>query len=66
MEQQAFTIPEFLSLYRIGRSTAYAEIKAGRLKIVKIGRATRITLPNAKEWLQALEAETSGQREVAQ
>ena len=34
----AFSIPEFCAAVGIGRSRAYEEIKAGRLRILKCGR----------------------------
>jgi hypothetical protein len=36
----AFSISEFCSICSIGRTTCYAEIKAGRLETVKVGRRT--------------------------
>ena len=53
MEQQAFTIPELMAIYKIGRTKLYDEIAAGRLKCYKIGRATRAsrrTPGSGKSW----------------
>jgi predicted DNA-binding transcriptional regulator AlpA len=52
--RRAFSIPEFCSRYGVGRSTAYNEIKAGRLKIRKCGRRTIITDEDGEEWLRSL------------
>ena len=41
---------EFCSRYRIGRTTAYREVAAGRLKIRKLGSATRIARADAEAW----------------
>ena len=37
----------------IGRTRAYAEIAAGRLKTMKFGRNTRIARTDADAWLEA-------------
>ena len=47
------TIKEFCTQYSISRSTAYVEMKAGRLKMQKIGRSTRISESAAAAWLKA-------------
>lgn len=53
---RAFSIPEFCRRYGIGRTNAYHEIAAGRLRAVKVGRRTLITLDAAEAWLAALPA----------
>lgn len=50
----AHTLPNFCQRYAIGRTKAYAEIKAGRLKARKNGRITVITEADAQEWLANL------------
>jgi excisionase family DNA binding protein len=52
--QRALTIDEFCRRYGIGRTSAYAEIAAGRLRAVKVGRKTLIIVDDAEEWLAAL------------
>jgi excisionase family DNA binding protein len=47
------TIEQFAESYGIGRTRAYAEIAAGRLKIMKFGRNTRMAKIDADAWLQA-------------
>jgi excisionase family DNA binding protein len=47
----AYSIPTFCHLFSIGRTLTYAEIKAGRLKIAKIGRRTLIPAEAAMAWL---------------
>ena len=44
----AFDIPEYCKAYRVGRSTVYEEIRAGRLKIFKVGKLTRISVEAAE------------------
>ncbi len=52
----ALSIPEFCRVAGIGRSRAYEEIRAGRLRIVKCGRRTLIPADALQQWLEALEA----------
>ena len=51
---RAFSISEFCHLYVIGRTHAYEEIAAGRLRAVKVGRRTLIKSDDAEAWLAAL------------
>lgn len=37
-----FTVPEFAKLLRVNAKTVYAEIAAGRIQAVRLGRALRI------------------------
>jgi len=50
----ALSIPEFCAAAGIGRSLAYEEIKAGRLKVLKCGRRTLIAKEAVAEWLERL------------
>ena len=52
--QRAMSIDEFCQRYGIGRTTAYAEIKEGRLRARKCGRRTIITDDDSDEWFQHL------------
>ena len=47
----AMSVNEFCTAYGIGRTLTYAEIKAGKLKPVKIGRRTLIPVAAAADWL---------------
>ena len=60
MHQQAFTIPEFIGHFKIGRTSAYEEIGSGRLATYKVGRRRYISARAAADWQRKLEAETSG------
>jgi len=51
---RAFSIDEFCRRYDIGRTTAYAEIAAGRLRRRKVGKRSLITEDDAEAWLRAL------------
>jgi Helix-turn-helix domain len=52
--QRAMSVQAFCDRYDIGRTRAYEEIHAGRLKARKAGRRTIITLDDAEEWLSRL------------
>jgi len=47
-------IPEFLELYSISRTAFYREVTAGRLPLIKIGKASRIAVEDAEAWACAL------------
>lgn len=53
-QPQLMTMGEFLARYSIGRTTAYREVTAGRLKIRKLGSATRIAREDADAWMASL------------
>jgi excisionase family DNA binding protein len=58
--KRAFSIAEFCEKYGICRTKAYEEIKAGRLRVVKVGRRSLIKGTDAELWLAALPAFKSG------
>ena len=51
---ELMTMGDFLARYSIGRTTAYREVAAGRLKIRKLGNATRIARTDAEAWASSL------------
>lgn len=54
--RHGFRIAEFCRRNSVGRSFAYDQIAAGRLKAVKAGRITLITAEAERDWLEALPA----------
>lgn len=54
IEKKAYTVAEFCDAYGMKRSTAYSEIKTGKLKICKVGRRTLISREDAEKWLKRL------------
>jgi hypothetical protein len=58
--QRAMSIDGFCKAYGIGRTKAYEEINAGRLKARKAGKRTIITEDDAEEWLSLLPAFQEG------
>ena len=59
MSTQTFTVNEFLTTFKVGRTLAYEEIKRGRLQTYKLGRKRLISAHAAEAWQRRLEAETS-------
>lgn len=51
MEPLAVPIPEAARLGGVGRSTIYAEVKQGKLKVRKVGRRTIISMDDLRTWL---------------
>jgi excisionase family DNA binding protein len=51
----AFTVSEFIDLFKVGRSTAYQEIQSGRLPTYKVGRRRYISVDAAREWQARLQ-----------
>jgi excisionase family DNA binding protein len=52
--QRAMSIDEFCEHYRVGRTTAYEEIKRGRLRARKCGRRTIIGDDDGEDWFRRL------------
>ena len=53
-QKLALSIPEFLAAVPIGRTKLYEELKAGRLRAVKVGKRTLILITEAERWLATL------------
>lgn len=56
-EKQLYTVQEFCDVHGIGRTTFYAEVKAGRLRLVKVGSASRVTRVDAQAWVASLSSD---------
>jgi len=54
MDKLAFSILELCRSVGIGRTTAYEEIRSGRLKVIKVGKRTLITAEELQRWLESL------------
>ncbi|OAE96746.1 excisionase [Bradyrhizobium centrolobii] len=48
------TLREFCAWSRLGKTSAYREVRAGRLRIVKTGAKTLILMSDAEAWLRSL------------
>ena len=53
-DKRALSIAGFCERYGVGRTTAYAEIRAKRLHIVKVGKRTLVLADAAETWLRNL------------
>lgn len=51
---RARSIDQFCAAFGVGRTTAYEQIKLGRLRALKVGNRTIITDHDAEEWLRSL------------
>lgn len=58
MQPLAYTIADVAQIARTGRTKLYAEINAGRLRVVRIGRKTLIRDEELRRWLKAHEVGT--------
>ena len=55
LQQQAFSVEEFARSHGISRSTAYLQIKMGRLRVAKVGRRTLVTVEAAAAWRRLID-----------
>lgn len=54
MTRKLITIAEFCAEYRVSRSTFYRIRDSGQINPIKIGRATRVAVADADNWLATL------------
>jgi excisionase family DNA binding protein len=54
VDRAAYTVDEFCAAHGIGRTTFYAELKAGRIKVLKCGRKTLVPKTESDAWLGRL------------
>jgi excisionase family DNA binding protein len=54
VEIELLTVADVCTRYRIGRTTLYREVAAGRLRLRKLGSATRIAREDAEAWAASL------------
>jgi predicted DNA-binding transcriptional regulator AlpA len=52
-----YKIPEVMAMLRMSRQVVYDQIRAGRLRIVKQGRATFVTAAAISAYVKLLEQE---------
>jgi excisionase family DNA binding protein len=57
----AYTVKQFCATYGVGRTFTYAEVKAGRLRLVKAGNRTLIGAAEAQRWFDSLPAARQSQ-----
>jgi hypothetical protein len=54
LARKAFRLKEIAERNGLGLTTIYNEIKKGRLRVRKVGRATIVTAADEAAWLNAL------------
>lgn len=52
--QELMTVAEFLSRYSCSRTEFYRQVNAGRIPLVKLGTASRVTRQDAEAWAASL------------
>lgn len=69
VNEQTYTVNQFIDSFKVGRTTLYEEIASGRLPTYKLGRRRYISSHAATEWQRNLEAQAhtgDAQAEAAQ
>ena len=54
------TVADFLARYSVGRTTFYREAAANRIRLRKLGTATRIARADAEAWANSLPVREGG------
>jgi predicted DNA-binding transcriptional regulator AlpA len=57
-----YTVPEVLAMLRMSRTQFYAQVNAGRLRIVKQGAATRVAADDIAAYVALLKREAEAVR----
>jgi excisionase family DNA binding protein len=52
-----YPVEEALQLLGLGRSKFYEEVAAGRIRVVKVGRTTRVAAPDLDGYVALLRSE---------
>ena len=52
-ELRTYKVEDIAEMLNIGRSSAYALVKEGHFKVVRVGNAIRISKKSFDEWLDA-------------
>ncbi len=58
IDNELITVPEFLRLFSICRTSFYDEVAAGRLCILKRGSRSFVAREDALNWMQGLRRRT--------
>ncbi|MBX3516747.1 MAG: hypothetical protein KF815_07360 [Rhodospirillales bacterium] len=53
VERKTYRPAEFMAAYRIARTTFYKQVKAGKLKLIKVGKCSLIGVEEAERWWRA-------------
>lgn len=52
--RRALSVSDFARAYGIGRTTAFQELRSGRLRSYKLGKKTLIAADDAEGWFRSL------------
>lgn len=52
-ERVNLSVPEFCTIFGIGRSLFYEEVKRGSIRLIKVGRRTLVPMNEASRWQQS-------------
>lgn len=52
--KELYSVKEFCQAFGICRSTFYIEVRAGRIRTVKLGTTLRVKRVDAMAWLESL------------
>lgn len=63
-KRELYTVPDFLARYSVSRTELYRQAKAGRIRLTKLGSATRIARADAEAWVASLPVVTGGAANV--
>lgn len=55
---ELMTVSDFLTRYSISRTEFYRQVNAGRIRLTKLGSASRVARADAEAWLASLPAQT--------
>lgn len=53
-ERQVYTVEDIANILGIGRTSAYALVKEGHFRVVRIGNAIRISKKSFDKWLDTI------------
>lgn len=54
IEPELMSVGDVCARYSIGRTTFYREVAAGRIRLRKMGTATRVAREDMEAWMAAL------------
>ena len=54
IEVQFYTVNEFLKSYAISRTEFYRQVNKGKIRLTKLGTASRIAKADAQDWAASL------------
>jgi predicted DNA-binding transcriptional regulator AlpA len=58
MIPELMTVADFLSRYSISRTEFYRQCSAGRIRLIKLGTASRVARSDAEAWVASLPVST--------